>query len=242
MRAAKAVAAATFAGVALLALWIATRPKPKVDPEPGPPAGHRIPHLQRLVEQQRLDSSRAADGYAPEAPAGIDDLAAAPTPLLRGLPGVVAVEALVVAERPTHRIIHLRDWHLVPKDLYAADLRSATGRPLSDADIDALHAELLLEVELVQLEQAALLRCLARRHGLRRVLIEGLTPDGVEALTARVDAVRGMLAPARAAPSARRSARADRAAGGGGQARRRPPRQGLRRRAGDRRLAGPARA
>jgi hypothetical protein len=52
----------------------------------------------------------------------------------------------------------------------------------------------LLEVELVQLEQAALLRCLARRHGLRRVLIEGLTPDGVEALRARVEAARGMLA------------------------------------------------
>ena len=36
-------------------------------------------------------------------------------------------------------------------------------------EADALYAEHLLLVELVQLEQAATLRCLARHHGLRQV-------------------------------------------------------------------------
>jgi hypothetical protein len=37
-----------------------------------------------------------------------------------------------------------------------------------------------LQVELVQLEHLALLRCLAKRHGLRRVYVEGMTPEGVQ--------------------------------------------------------------
>jgi hypothetical protein len=36
-----------------------------------------------------------------------------------------------------------------------------------------------LQVELVQLEHLALLRCLTRRHGLRRVFVEGMAPEGV---------------------------------------------------------------
>src|SRR5262245_66447880 len=90
--------------------------------------------------------------------------------LLRQLPGVAHVELAVAVARPSQRIIHLRDWHYVPRDLSALDLRQAHGRELTEAEIDALHEELLLQVELVQLEQAALLRCLARHHGLRRIL------------------------------------------------------------------------
>lgn len=41
--------------------------------------------------------------------------------LLRPLPGVVQVEAAVHADQPTHRIVHLRDWHFVPKNLHAFD-------------------------------------------------------------------------------------------------------------------------
>src|SRR5262249_14644377 len=44
-------------------------------------------------------------------------------------------------------------------------------------EVKARYREFLLEVELVQLEQAALLKCLAQHHGLRRVLFEGLTAE-----------------------------------------------------------------
>ena len=48
--------------------------------------------------------------------------------LLRQLPGVAHVETAVAVARPSARIIHLRDWHSVPRDLSALDLRQAHGR------------------------------------------------------------------------------------------------------------------
>ncbi len=102
--------------------------------------------------------------------------------LLRQLPGVVDVEVLVAAPKANRRIIHLRDWHHVPRDRFALDV----GKPLTDAD----YAEHLLQVELVQVEQAAVLECLVRHHGLRRVLVEGLTPKGVAAFEEVVASLR----------------------------------------------------
>jgi hypothetical protein len=106
---------------------------------------------------------------------------------------VAKVEVLVATERPSHRIVHIRDWHYVPRELYAADLRSSSKTDLSDEAIEMRHRELLLEVEFVQLEQVALLRCLARRHALRRVRQEGLTPEGVEAFRGAVGVIRDAL-------------------------------------------------
>jgi len=100
------------------------------------------------------------------------------------------VEVLVAVRKPTRRIVHLRDWHLVPRELHAVDLRQAAGRAVSDEEVDVLHAEHLLEVELVQLEQTAILKCLTKHHRLRRVLSEGLTAQGVAVYKAKVDALR----------------------------------------------------
>jgi hypothetical protein len=47
---------------------------------------------------------------------------------------------------------------------------------MTHAQVDPLYAGHLLQVELVQVQQEALLRCLLEHHGLRRVLLEGLTP------------------------------------------------------------------
>src|SRR5262249_13427466 len=62
-----------------------------------------------------------------------------------------------------------------PRDLLAVELRSLRGRSLTEAEVDAAYTEHLLQVELVQLEHLAILRCLAKHHGLRRVFAEGLT-------------------------------------------------------------------
>src|SRR5262249_41205661 len=109
--------------------------------------------------------------------------------ILRQLPGVADVAVAVRADAPARRIVHLRDWHLVPRDQYAAELRAA--RPgLSDSDVDRLYRELTLEVEAVQLEQMAFLRCLIRHHGLRRVCAEGLTERNLPDFRERVEALR----------------------------------------------------
>jgi hypothetical protein len=81
-------------------------------------------------------------------------------------------------------------WHLVPEDLFALDLRNAAGKPLGEHEAKARYREFLLEVELVQLEQAALLKCLARHHGLRRVLYEGLTKEETAAYPEKVAELR----------------------------------------------------
>jgi hypothetical protein len=128
------------------------------------------------VDQEER-SAQAVAAYQPKTTARIDDLSTSVPDLLRQLPGMVQVEIAVRADKPTHRIIQLRDWHFVPKDLYAIDMRNALGRELSEQEIDQLNQELLLEVEAVQLEQMALLRCLIKHHGLRRVYSEGLTAN-----------------------------------------------------------------
>ena len=56
---------------------------------------------------------------------------------------------LVGAPKPAHRIIHLQDWHYVPREEFAPDVRQQVGRPVSDEDVDKLYRKHLLEVELV---------------------------------------------------------------------------------------------
>jgi hypothetical protein len=155
-----------------------------------PDAEERLRRLDRQVEEQRLLSDKAVDAYVPLLAGQLDELNISAVDLLRQLPGVAAVDVLVSATKPTHRLVHLRDWHYVPRDLYALDVQQAIGRRPTELEIDPFHRERLLEVELVQLEQAALLRCLVKHHGLRRVLLEGLTPNGSTAYHEVLSALR----------------------------------------------------
>ena len=54
--------------------------------------------------------------------------------------------------------LHVCNWHYVPKDHFAADLKSAGDGQLSAEDLDAQYSEFLAEVEAVQAEQVAELR------------------------------------------------------------------------------------
>jgi hypothetical protein len=121
-------------------------------------------------------------GARPRQTADISDLAEPAADLLRKLPGVADVETVTV-DNTTHRIIHLRDWHFVRKEPFAASLRGSTADPLTDEEIAAAYDGLLDEVELVQLEQVAILRRLIGDHGLRRIHLEGLI-DGDQRLFA----------------------------------------------------------
>jgi hypothetical protein len=88
---------------------------------------------------------------------------------LRNAPGVVEVEILVSPSRPTHRIIHVRDWHLVPEDLFTLDVQQAAGRALTAEEIATAYNPHLEDVEACQEGQMALLRHLAREYGIRGV-------------------------------------------------------------------------
>lgn len=133
-------------------------------------------------------AAKTVAGYTPANLGRIDDLSLPAADLLRQLPGVVEVEAVPPAKKPTHRLVHLRDWHFVPKDLYALDMEAVHQRSLSEEEIDLLHEELLLEAELVQLEQMTLLRCLIKHHGLRRVVAEGFSESELQVYKDKVAA------------------------------------------------------
>ena len=147
-----------------------------------------IPELKRQVEEEQERATKAVADYNPKTPGRIDDLAIPATELLQQLPGVAEVEAPPPAKKPTHRLVHLRDWHFVPKDLFAIDMKAAYKRHLTEQEIDLLHEEHLLEVELVQLEQMAVLRCLIKHHGMRSVVAEGFSEGELQLYKQKVAA------------------------------------------------------
>jgi hypothetical protein len=96
--------------------------------------------------------------------------------LLRS-PKAQGVELSPAHGSPIHRIIHLKNWHVVPKELFAADLRDLADEPVSDNEIDRLYEKHLDNVESLQKEQIRLLRHFIQNHGLKRVYYEGLTDE-----------------------------------------------------------------
>lgn len=159
-------------------------------PQNPPPEDDPLPRLREQVAQEEQSMAAAFAAYSPKVAGQVDDLSVPAKALLDQLPGVAHVEVLVPTPKPTHRLIHVADWHFVARDLYAADLEAAAQRSLSPQEIDAAHERLLLEVELVQLQQVALLRCLVKHHGLRRVFIEGLTEKDLPGFRARVKSLK----------------------------------------------------
>jgi hypothetical protein len=66
------------------------------------------------VVRQRRETDEAVPAYVPAVAGDLDDLSCPAADILKRLPGVVEVEVLDAAPRPTHRIVHVRDWHHVP--------------------------------------------------------------------------------------------------------------------------------
>src|SRR5262249_55166126 len=131
-------------------------------------------------------------------PPASDDLAR----LLDDLPHVASVEGDTKG-RPERVVVHLRDWHLVPRELFDKDVRAEAGRDLSKAEVDRLYAEQFGYVESVQKQLDAILRRLAARHRGLPVYVEGLTDDGVNVFTLKATALSDVGA--EQIPEARRS-------------------------------------
>ncbi len=104
-----------------------------------------------------------------------------------------AVAILLLAgcsRQPVPTIIHVVDYHFVPRDDFTANLRDQTFHQIKDGEIDRQYAEFLDTVESVQVEQAAILRRLMQEHGVRQVFIELLTAEKVAAFRQSVDDLR----------------------------------------------------
>jgi len=183
-----------LAGLILLVVWHLRHQEPAHLPQKYPTPVQRLAELQRLVSEQENTSHRAIERYNPTLKWQLTDLTFPARDLLACLPGVTEVEQVVKCDKPTRRLIHLGDWHLVPRDLYALDLATSAGRPLAEAEVAQLHAEHLLEVAAVQAEQLVVLRCLIRHHGLKKVYCEGLTPAGLANYRDIIRALKAMEA------------------------------------------------
>jgi len=131
-------------------------------------------------------------------PAGVEFR---PAPL-SGLSGVALVEG-EQAPQGGRTVLHLRDWHLVPRDLFDKDARAQAGRELKKDELDRLYAEHLDAVEKVQTQLDAVLRELAARKLGLPVYVEGLTDDGVNVFRLKATALSDVGA--EQIPEARRS-------------------------------------
>jgi hypothetical protein len=149
-----------------------------------------ISQLRNTVAREERLSADAVDRYRPAVVARVDDITAAMVDLFRQIPGVVRLETRIAVEKPPHRIIHLRDMHLVPRHIVALELRQSLGREPTSRECEMNCQRISLKVERVQLELLAILRCLIRHHGLTKVFVEGMLVADHDGWREWIDALR----------------------------------------------------
>jgi hypothetical protein len=140
--------------------------------------------------QEKAAAEDAVKRYTPTIPRKIDDPSTPAADLLRGRPFVAATDVALRARRPAYRIIQVCDWHFVDPELFRLEMLATLRRTLTAEEGELMYQEHLLQVELVQVQQTALLRCLAKHHGLKTVHIERLTAEGVPEFKTRVAALK----------------------------------------------------
>ena len=143
--------------------------------------------LFALQSRQRTLSAAAPIHETPHIT--LDDLEADAVALLNEADGVARVERLVAVPRPQHRIVHIADWHTVPRALYAADLRDISDHPITDAEIDDAHAFSAAVTKVVQASERKLLRWMGRYYGVRSVHLEGVTDRDASAYLTLIQTV-----------------------------------------------------
>jgi hypothetical protein len=138
----------TLAGVAAAIAFWPTCSGQKITTMPGNPdqtsedyvkaTPARIAKLKQRIAEEKTAAEEAVNRYAPTSFARIDDLTAAVTDLLRNLPFVARVDVALRVRRPAGRIIHLRDYHFVQRDLFDQEMQSLMKRTLTVEETDQL--------------------------------------------------------------------------------------------------------
>src|SRR5262245_53155398 len=116
------------------------------------PSKDSIDDLEAIVDMRRKEAAAAAEAYQPTAAVNLLDPAADLPAILKSLPFVRSVE-VTGADKPSLTIIHLRDWHMVDREL----LDKIDGKHTDDD-----FGKGQMRVELVQIEHRAILECLIR--------------------------------------------------------------------------------
>jgi len=109
---------------------------------------------------------------------------------LRKIPVVHSVTSTATKSKPKQIIIHLLNWHFVSRDDFAADISDSSDGKLSEAEIEKLYFEFLVDVEAIQKEQKQILRYLIKNHKVRSVYQEGLTEQNLNAFNSFVTTLR----------------------------------------------------
>jgi hypothetical protein len=166
-----------FAGIALAALlvgaWLWARWS-------GPGAG--MADLEAQAREQARQSEQQFHAYAPAQRIRLDDLDADAVALLNGLPGVARIVRGGPERKPSARIVQLCH---VP-------LRSALHLRVAP-DSNAYRAY-LTRIDMLHEQQTAVLRCLARHHGVKAIHAEGLADVSAAVWRANVALLKDMLA------------------------------------------------
>jgi hypothetical protein len=193
-----ALALALFMGLAVVA-YVTWPPSPESKAQPANPVPPseavqalrgRVATLKARVEEERAEADTLVAQYFSAAAPRLDNLSTPAADLLRGLPFVERVDVALRARRPACRVIQIRDYRWMPLEAFRSKVLAPRDRGRSVEEIELLYQEFLLKVELVQLQQAAALRCLALHHGLRVVHVERLTPEQLPEFSKRVEALK----------------------------------------------------
>ncbi len=128
------------------------------------------------------ESPGKVDGYKPENPASILDTKTDAVALLKGLPYVADVRSVFKAGQPKRRIIVFQNLHTTDRETFVADVEHERGRKITEREAILEYWYLLSEVETIQAEQMAALRCLVRHHGLTEAYQEGVATGELAAV------------------------------------------------------------
>lgn len=116
---------------------------------------------------------------APDAP--IDDLTIPADAILKLSPDAAKIERLLTPLWPTHRIIHIADWHYVSRERFRNYHRLRT---------DEGYTEYVHDLEELRAAQYRLLHMLVDRHGLRQVFAEGESIESLDRCARAIDWLR----------------------------------------------------
>ena len=112
----------------------------------------------------------------------------APTPPVAIAPSTVA-ESSPAPVTPLVTIIHVKNWHWLPKEHFAADQRGLNPK-LTNNEIDIRYSKFLEDIDALQREQVGLMRELFQQHPRCRVFYEGVTDSNGRDFIDTVQALR----------------------------------------------------
>lgn len=109
---------------------------------------------------------------------------------LQKLVHVASVEVTPARGESTRQLIHILDYHFVPRDAFEADFH--TQEPtVTENDIEREWGAFLSDVEAVQEEQIDLLIELRKFHGIKAVYLEGVTEAKAKEVPAMAEKILG---------------------------------------------------